>query len=120
MENVLQRVATKVCLCRPFNVAAFANDFMLFLISAFTVAAAYTSFYTRDDYPVAKILKEPVYVQVEILDTADPLVVLTLDHCWTTASPNPHDFPQWDLLINGYLILLFLSLTLKDILPNVD
>lgn len=27
MENVLQRVATKVCLCHPFASSAFANDF---------------------------------------------------------------------------------------------
>lgn len=119
MEYVKQRVATKVCLCKPFNVAAFANDSMPFLISAFTVEAAYTSFYKEIDYPVNKVLREPVYVQVEVLEIIDPLVVLTLDHCWTTTSPNPQDLPQWDILINGYLILLFLSL-FQDILPKVD
>lgn len=107
-ENVLQRVATKVCLCRPFNVAAFANDSTPFLISAFTVEAAYTDFYS--DYPVEKVLRQPVYVEVEVLDLTDPFVTLTLERCWTTTSPNPHEWPQWDILINGYLILLFLSL----------
>uniref|UniRef100_H3BXB2 ZP domain-containing protein n=1 Tax=Tetraodon nigroviridis TaxID=99883 RepID=H3BXB2_TETNG len=65
------------------------------------VEAAFTSFYTDEEYPVLKVLREPVYVQVEILERTDPLVVLTLDHCWTTTSPNPHTFPQWDILING-------------------
>lgn len=83
---------------------------MLFIISAFTVEAAYTSFYKEEEYPVQKVLRQPVYVQVEILERTDPLVVLTLDHCWTTTSPNPHTFPQWDILINGYLVHLFLSL----------
>ena len=69
-----------------------------------------------------KVLREPVYVQVEVLERSDPSIVLTLDHCWTTTSPNPHTFPQWDILINGYLILLFLSLfslCLKDVVPKV-
>lgn len=95
---------------QAFNVAAFADVSMPFLISTFTVAAAYTSFYSENDYPVNKVLREPVYVQVEVLEIIDPLVYLTLDHCWTTTSPNPQDMPQWDILINGYLILLFLSL----------
>lgn len=102
MESVLQRVATKVRLGYLFRVAAFADDLMLFIISVFTVEAAFTSFYTDEEYPVQKVLREPVYVQVEILERTDPLVVLTLDHCWTTTSPNPHTFPQWDILINGY------------------
>lgn len=110
MDNVLQRVAMKVCLCRPFDAAAFANDFMPFLISAFTVVAAYTSFYLENDYPVSKVLREPVFVEVEVLDIIDPLVHLTLDRCWTTTSANPDEWPQWDILINGYLILLFFSL----------
>lgn len=72
--------------------------------------AAYTSFYVEHDYPVQKVLREPVYVQVEILERTDPSVVLTLDHCWTTTSPNPHTFPQWDILIKGYPTHLFLSM----------
>eukprot|EP00066_Takifugu_rubripes_P016207 XP_011605473.1 PREDICTED: zona pellucida sperm-binding protein 4-like [Takifugu rubripes] len=65
------------------------------------VVAAYTSFYEPHDYPVHKVLREPVYVQVELMERTDPLVVLTLDHCWTTTSPHPHTYPQWDILING-------------------
>lgn len=110
MENVLQRVATKVRLGYPFRVAAFANDLTLFIIPLFTVDVAYTSFYTEAEYPVQKVLREPLYVQVEILERTDPFVVLTLDHCWTTTSPNPHTFPQWDILINGYLTHSFYSM----------
>lgn len=62
---------------------------------------AYTSYYAESDYPVGKVLREPVYVEVELLERTDPFVVLTLDHCWTTASPNPHSYPQWDILIGG-------------------
>uniref|UniRef100_A0A671XP56 Zona pellucida sperm-binding protein 1-like n=1 Tax=Sparus aurata TaxID=8175 RepID=A0A671XP56_SPAAU len=65
------------------------------------VSAAYTSFYTETDYPVVKVLRDPVYVEVLLLDKTDPALVLTLGHCWTTTSPNPHSLPQWDILIDG-------------------
>ncbi|XP_073328963.1 uncharacterized protein [Pagrus major] len=65
------------------------------------VNAAYTSYYTDSDYPVGYVLRDPVYVEVFILDRTDPNLVLTLGRCWTTTSPNPHSLPQWDLLIDG-------------------
>ncbi|XP_076872195.1 zona pellucida sperm-binding protein 1-like [Brachyhypopomus gauderio] len=63
--------------------------------------AAYTSYYTDADYPVTKVLREPVYVEVRILDRSDPNIVLTLGRCWATSSPNPFSLPEWDLLVNG-------------------
>ncbi|XP_076874346.1 zona pellucida sperm-binding protein 4-like [Brachyhypopomus gauderio] len=63
--------------------------------------AAYTSYYTDADYPVTKVLREPVYVEVRILDRSDPHIVLTLGRCWATSSPNPFSLPEWDLLVNG-------------------
>ncbi|XP_051238308.1 zona pellucida sperm-binding protein 1-like isoform X2 [Dicentrarchus labrax] len=65
------------------------------------VDVAYTSYYTDTDYPVTKILRDPVYVEVQLLEKTDPLLVLTLGRCWTTTSPNPHSLPQWDILIDG-------------------
>ncbi|XP_023141555.1 zona pellucida sperm-binding protein 4-like [Amphiprion ocellaris] len=63
--------------------------------------AAYSSFYAPSDYPVTKVLREPVYVEVRILDRSDPNLILNLEHCWATSTPNPHSLPQWDLLIDG-------------------
>ncbi|KAF3854665.1 hypothetical protein F7725_022720 [Dissostichus mawsoni] len=65
------------------------------------VDVAYTSFYTDTDYPVTKVLRDPVYVEVQLLEKTDPNLVLTLGRCWTTTSPNPHSLPQWDILIDG-------------------
>ncbi|XP_072290649.1 zona pellucida sperm-binding protein 4-like isoform X2 [Eucyclogobius newberryi] len=62
-------------------------------------AAAYTSYYT--EYPVTKVLRDPVYVEVQLMDKTDPLLVLRLGRCWVTTSPNPHTLPQWDILIDG-------------------
>ncbi|XP_035520797.1 zona pellucida sperm-binding protein 4-like [Morone saxatilis] len=62
---------------------------------------AYNSFYTDADYPVTKVLRDPVYVDVRMLERTDPNLVLTLGRCWATTSPYPHSLPQWDLLIDG-------------------
>ncbi|XP_044049876.1 zona pellucida sperm-binding protein 4-like [Siniperca chuatsi] len=65
------------------------------------VDVAYSSFYTEADYPVTKVLRDPVYVQVQLIEKTDPNLILTLGRCWTTTSPNPHSLPQWDILIDG-------------------
>ncbi|XP_026113861.1 zona pellucida sperm-binding protein 4-like [Carassius auratus] len=62
---------------------------------------AYTSYYSDADYPITKVLREPVYVEVHIMERTDPNIVLTLGRCWTTSTPSPLSLPQWDLLING-------------------
>ncbi|CAB1442512.1 unnamed protein product [Pleuronectes platessa] len=62
---------------------------------------AYTSFYTAADYPVTKVLRQPVYVEVRILERADPNIILNLEHCWATSTSNPDSLPQWDLLAGG-------------------
>ncbi|XP_060753966.1 zona pellucida sperm-binding protein 4-like [Neoarius graeffei] len=62
---------------------------------------AYTSYYSATDYPVTKVLREPVYVEVHIAGRTDPNIVLVLGGCWATASPNPYSLPQWDLLVKG-------------------
>ncbi|XP_032421034.1 zona pellucida sperm-binding protein 4-like [Xiphophorus hellerii] len=64
--------------------------------------AAYSSFYRSSDYPISKVLREPVYVEVRLLGRSDPNIVLNLEHCWATSTPNPQSVPQWDLLVDGY------------------
>ncbi|CAM4694223.1 unnamed protein product [Leuciscus chuanchicus] len=62
---------------------------------------AYTSYYSDADYPVTKVLREPVYVEVHILERTDPNIVLMLGRCWATSTPSPLSLPQWDLLVDG-------------------
>ncbi|KAF4111939.1 zona pellucida glycoprotein 2, like 2 [Onychostoma macrolepis] len=61
----------------------------------------YNSYYSEADYPVTKVLREPVYVEVRILERTDPNLVLVLDHCWATSNPESLSLHQWDLVING-------------------
>ncbi|CAG5958140.1 unnamed protein product [Menidia menidia] len=67
----------------------------------FEESVAYTSYYADVDYPVTKILRDPVYVEVRMLERTDPNLVLNLGRCWATTSQFPQSFPQWDLLIDG-------------------
>ncbi|KAL4005918.1 hypothetical protein ACER0C_005631 [Sarotherodon galilaeus] len=83
--NVIMRLANGRCLTKGCN----------------ELDVAYTSFYTEADYPVTKVLRDPVYVEVQLLKKTDPMLVLTLGRCWVTTSPFPHTFPQWDILIDG-------------------
>lgn len=62
---------------------------------------AYSSYYSAMDYPISKFLRDPVYVEVRILERSDPNIVLMLEHCWATSAPHPNSHPQWDLLLNG-------------------
>uniref|UniRef100_A0A8C5E237 Zona pellucida sperm-binding protein 4 n=1 Tax=Gouania willdenowi TaxID=441366 RepID=A0A8C5E237_GOUWI len=69
--------------------------------SQVTVPAAYNSFYSPVDYPITRVLREPVYVEVRLLERSDPGLILNLENCWSTSSPDPQSLPQWDLLIDG-------------------
>ncbi|XP_066578628.1 zona pellucida sperm-binding protein 4 [Amia ocellicauda] len=62
--------------------------------------AVYDSYYRDVDYPVTKVLRDPVYVEVRILNRTDPNIILTLEDCWATSTSNPLGQPQWSLLVN--------------------
>uniref|UniRef100_A0A8C3IWX6 Zona pellucida sperm-binding protein 1 n=1 Tax=Chrysemys picta bellii TaxID=8478 RepID=A0A8C3IWX6_CHRPI len=59
------------------------------------------SYLTERDYPVVKVLKDPIYMEVRILQRTDPNLVLSLHHCWATPSATPLEQPQWPILVDG-------------------
>ncbi|KAG2465794.1 ZP4 protein, partial [Polypterus senegalus] len=63
--------------------------------------SSYGSYYVDADYPVTKTLRDPVAVEVHILNRTDPNLVLTLGDCWVTPGPSASSQPQWSLLVNG-------------------
>ncbi|XP_040278037.1 zona pellucida sperm-binding protein 4-like [Bufo bufo] len=63
--------------------------------------AAYSQYYADEDYPLVKVLRDPVFVEVHIVNRNDPGLVLMLDQCWATASVNPDELPQWPILVDG-------------------
>ncbi|XP_071990241.1 zona pellucida sperm-binding protein 4-like [Engystomops pustulosus] len=66
-----------------------------------SIDSEYSDYYKDSDYPVVKVLRDPVYVEVRILQRRDPNLVLVLHQCWATPSPNPVDAIQWPILVNG-------------------
>ncbi|XP_075066190.1 zona pellucida sperm-binding protein 4-like [Mixophyes fleayi] len=60
----------------------------------------YESYYSKDEYPVVKVLREPVYVEVQLLHRTDPSLVLILNSCWATNSADSTSNPQWPILLN--------------------
>uniref|UniRef100_A0A673I3M1 Zona pellucida sperm-binding protein 4 n=1 Tax=Sinocyclocheilus rhinocerous TaxID=307959 RepID=A0A673I3M1_9TELE len=79
------------------------------MTSSYEVGIGPFGSFTRDshfdvsdaDYPITKVLREPVYVEVRIMERTDPNIVLMLGRCWATSTPSPLSLPQWDLLIDG-------------------
>uniref|UniRef100_A0A8C3SFI0 Zona pellucida sperm-binding protein 4 n=1 Tax=Chelydra serpentina TaxID=8475 RepID=A0A8C3SFI0_CHESE len=61
----------------------------------------YSRYYVNRDYPVVKLLRDPVYMEVRILQRTDPNLVLVLHQCWATPSTNPMQQPQWSILVDG-------------------
>ncbi|KAM8806449.1 zona pellucida sperm-binding protein 4-like [Eudromia elegans] len=61
----------------------------------------YRSYYMDSDYPVVKALREPLHVEVQLLQRTDPDLVLVLHHCWATPSIHPHQQLQWPILVEG-------------------
>ncbi|XP_036133559.1 zona pellucida sperm-binding protein 4 [Molossus molossus] len=60
----------------------------------------YSSYYSVDDYPVVKLLRDPIYVEVSIRHRTDPNLGMLLQ-CWATPGPDPRHRLQWALLVRG-------------------
>ncbi|XP_052583326.1 zona pellucida sperm-binding protein 4 [Peromyscus californicus insignis] len=62
---------------------------------------SYGSYYGANDYPLVKLLLDPIYVEVSILHRTDPSLGLLLEQCWATPGPKPFHQPQWPILVKG-------------------
>nr|XP_033782806.1 zona pellucida sperm-binding protein 4-like [Geotrypetes seraphini] len=61
----------------------------------------YGSYYLASDYPVVKLLRDPVYLEVRIRQRTDPNLVLVLNQCWANPFTAPLQKPQWPILLNS-------------------
>ncbi|KAJ0061136.1 hypothetical protein NL108_008820, partial [Boleophthalmus pectinirostris] len=62
--------------------------------------SSYRWFYQPDEFPVSKVLKESVYVEVSLDSSSDPRLELVLDSCWATSSPDRSSVPRWDIIVD--------------------
>ncbi|TNN55333.1 Zona pellucida sperm-binding protein 4 [Liparis tanakae] len=99
-SGIIELVPT-IALMGPIRVELRLGSGQCYSQDCYEEEVAYTSYYTDADYPVSKVLKDNVYVEVQLLEKTDPNLVLTLGRCWATTGPNPHSLPQWDILTDG-------------------
>ncbi|CAN2390209.1 Zona pellucida [Pristimantis euphronides] len=60
----------------------------------------YSAYYSENDYPVIKVLRDPVYLEVRLLQRTDPNLILVLNDCWATNAEDATLLPQWAILLN--------------------
>ncbi|NXA55279.1 ZP1 protein, partial [Nothocercus julius] len=62
---------------------------------------SYSSYHEDSDYPLVKVLRDPIYVEVRLLQKTDPNLVLVLHQCWASPSTSATVEPQWPILVDG-------------------
>ncbi|NWT10455.1 ZP1 protein, partial [Vireo altiloquus] len=62
---------------------------------------SYSSYHPAGDFPLVRVLRDPIYVEVRLLQKTDPNLVLVLHHCWASPGSHATSQPQWPILVEG-------------------
>ncbi|MEE6497724.1 hypothetical protein FKM82_002821 [Ascaphus truei] len=97
--NADATVIVNVATHPPF--ASSKSDGPLSLVLNLFLDNSYRDFYSEDQFPVVKTLRDPIYLEVQLLNRNDPNIDLVLNDCWTTMSQDPRAVPQWNIVVDG-------------------
>ncbi|TRY86295.1 hypothetical protein DNTS_016119 [Danionella cerebrum] len=61
----------------------------------------YRLFYHDGDFPVLKVLKQPLFFEVSMDQSTDSTISVVLKNCWATLTKDKESEPRWDLIIDG-------------------
>ncbi|NXF99758.1 ZP1 protein, partial [Sakesphorus luctuosus] len=62
---------------------------------------SYSSYHPVGDFPLVRVLRDPIFVEVRLLQKTDPNLVLVLHQCWASPGPDATSQPQWPILVDG-------------------
>ncbi|XP_069841015.1 zona pellucida sperm-binding protein 2 [Dendropsophus ebraccatus] len=84
----------------PPPASARHNGSIVFVMNIYP-DLSYQMHYSDDQYPIVKTLREPIFLEVQVLNRNDPNIELVLDDCWATMSQDPNASPQWNVVVDG-------------------
>ncbi|KAM9339235.1 uncharacterized protein ABDE67_016894 [Symphorus nematophorus] len=63
--------------------------------------SSYELFYQAEDYPVKQFLRQPLYFEVELMQSTDQQLELILENCWATLQQDRTSLPSWDIIVDS-------------------